>query len=488
MITLITASTAILRHNRRRAADAAAWVRHTVLVLNTIQGIRASFSEVESSQRAYLITGDNAYLEAFDQKVAVIEAWVGDVKALVVDNLAQQERLASLQPPMTARVARLRQAIELRNHEAFGVVQQYVASGVGKREMDKALAVLSQMTAEEQRLLSDRDGAERREEVRYDRTLMALIASAAFLLLGGVWVTSREVVRRQRAVAERDRFFAMSLDMLCVAGMDGYFKWVNPAFEALGYSYDELTTRPFVDFVHPEDVAATIAEVDKLKQGIPTVSFENRYRHKDGTYRWIAWRTMPDPASGSLYATARDITEQKRTEKLLQQHAEQMQALSIVDELTQLNNRRGFIALATQHLRLAARNGKVATVLFLDLDGLKTINDELGHEQGDAAIKAFADVMRETFRAEDILARIGGDEYVALIVDCSDARFPLKRLFDRIASFNDRGSRLYRLSASTGTALFDPGATETIDVLLQRADAAMYDQKRSRPGRGRSLG
>lgn len=374
----------------------------------------------------------------------------------------------------------------MRDHEAFRVVQQYVGSGVGKQEMDKVLALLSDMTAEEQRLLSDRDRAERREELRYDKTLIALIAGAALLLLGGVWVTSREVVLRQRAVAERDRFFAMSLDMLCVAGMDGYFKWVNPAFERLGYSHEELTTRPFVDFVHPEDVAATIAEVDKLKQGIPTVSFENRYRHKDGTYRWIAWKTMPDPDSGTLYATARDITEQKRTEKLLQQHAEQMQALSIIDELTQLNNRRGFIALATQHVRLAARNQKPAVVLFLDLDGLKTINDELGHEQGDAAIKAFADVMRETLRAEDILARLGGDEFVALIVDCPDASFPLKRLFDNIARYNDSGDRPYRLSASSGTALYDPGAPQAIDVLLQRADAAMYAQKRSRPGRGRA--
>lgn len=107
MIALITASSAILRHNRRRAGDAAAWVRHTVGVLSTIDRIRASFSDVESSQRAYLITGVDAYLEAVDQKLAFTEKRVREVRALTADNLSQQERLASLKAHMAARVALL---------------------------------------------------------------------------------------------------------------------------------------------------------------------------------------------------------------------------------------------------------------------------------------------------------------------------------------------------------------------------------------------
>ena len=119
----------------------------------------------------------------------------------------------------------------------------------------------------------------------------------------------------EAAQAERDRLFELSLDLLCTAGIDGYFKRVNPAFErVLGWSTKELTSAPFLDFVHPDDREATVAEVEKLSRGAVTIDFENRYRCDDGTYKWLAWRAMPVPEEGLIFAVARDISAQKEVE------------------------------------------------------------------------------------------------------------------------------------------------------------------------------
>jgi PAS domain S-box-containing protein len=106
-------------------------------------------------------------------------------------------------------------------------------------------------------------------------------------------------------------FFELSIDMLCVAGYDGYFKHLNPAWsQTLGFSPDELMARPYLDFVHPDDRAATVAEASKLARGTRTVHFRNRYECRDGGYRWLAWTAAPSESAELIYAVARDITNE----------------------------------------------------------------------------------------------------------------------------------------------------------------------------------
>ncbi|TMK19651.1 MAG: PAS domain S-box protein, partial [Actinobacteria bacterium] len=115
-----------------------------------------------------------------------------------------------------------------------------------------------------------------------------------------------------------DRFFTLSLDMLATAGFDGYFCALNPAWSrTLGWTIEELQSRPFMEFVHPDDRAATVHETMRLQSGMDSVSFENRYCHRDGTYRWLLWSATAVAEERLYYAVARDVTAYHQVEEEL---------------------------------------------------------------------------------------------------------------------------------------------------------------------------
>jgi len=136
----------------------------------------------------------------------------------------------------------------------------------------------------------------------------------------------RDFAARQRAEAQLERFFQLSLDFLCIAGADGYFKRVSPAVtDILGWSTAEFLRAPYLEFVHPEDLAATTREVGRQAfAGRKVMHFENRYRHKDGSWRVLSWCSMPQP-DGEMYATARDVTELKQAEQKLLETNERLE-------------------------------------------------------------------------------------------------------------------------------------------------------------------
>jgi PAS domain S-box-containing protein len=111
-------------------------------------------------------------------------------------------------------------------------------------------------------------------------------------------------------------FFERSLDLQCVAGLDGYFKRLNPAWTALlGWTVKELSAKPFIDFVHPDDRETTVVEIARLAAGAPASHFQNRYRDRDGSYHWLEWNARPAREHQCIYATARDTTRQKFLER-----------------------------------------------------------------------------------------------------------------------------------------------------------------------------
>jgi len=152
--------------------------------------------------------------------------------------------------------------------------------------------------------------------------------------------------------------------------------------------------------------------------------------------------------------------------------------LSLSDELTGLYNRRGFFTLADQQLKVARRIKKPMLLIYADLNGFKEINDTHGHALGDEALREFSAILKKTFRESDLLARVGGDEFVILITAfrAGKADAYLKRLYRNIEQFNDN-THPYRLSISTGVVGYDPSSPCTLEEILMDADRRMYEEK-----------
>jgi PAS domain S-box-containing protein len=162
---------------------------------------------------------------------------------------------------------------------------------------------------------------------------------------------------RRRAQEELDRFFALSLEMMCVAGFDGYFKRVNPVWQrALGYTESELLARPYMELVHPDDREATTREAQRASEGHDVIYFENRFVHKDGTYRWLLWAATPYVEQQVIYAAAHDITERKAAEETLAQYARDLETTH-----HELEQQAARLAQLVKELELSKRRAEEAT-------------------------------------------------------------------------------------------------------------------------------
>lgn len=157
-----------------------------------------------------------------------------------------------------------------------------------------------------------------------------------------------------------------------------------------------------------------------------------------------------------------------------------LRSLSLIDDLTGLYNRRGFMDLGDQHLRLARRKSRSLTLVYVDLDGFKAVNDAHGHHVGDRGLVKLTEILKATFRGSDIIARVGGDEFAVLALEASgeDAEMLVRRLRAGVDGFNASGGEPFDLSISVGIARYEDASRIRLDELMARADAAMYEEKR----------
>jgi len=297
-----------------------------------------------------------------------------------------------------------------------------------------------------------------------------------------------EQERIGRALRETEEHFRNAFDyaaigMALVSPQGAWLRVNRSLCELVGYREQELLDLNFQAITHADDLGNDLANLYRLMQGeTPTCQVEKRYVHRMGQIVWalnsVSLVRDSDDNPVHFIFQIQDITERKRAEAALQ-------SLSLVDELTGLYNRRGFLAVSEQHLANIRRSESVPVILYADLDGLKEINDSLGHHEGDRALVKAAEIFKETFRSSDTLARFGGDEFVALaaISPEEDAESLMFRLKEAFAACNARRNRPYDLSISVGLAHFDDVDTHSIEDLMARADQAMYEDKRRKRSR-----
>ncbi|GEM_PF-2017723 len=264
--------------------------------------------------------------------------------------------------------------------------------------------------------------------------------------------------------------------------MQGSILSINRAAAlSLGYLPEELLSYSFGKLFPKTDIESFENYLKQLKEK-KSSNGTFKMLTKSGKERfWTYNNVLCENLGGGYYVLshAQDITDLKRAE-------EEIRNLSLTDELTKLRNRRGFIILTEQQIKLVRKEAlqseneqSCLLLLFIDLDGLKAINDRYGHNEGDIAIIESAEVLKACFRDSDILARLGGDEFTVLIVDAKNESEDIirERLNAQIEAANKRLHKPYRLSMSVGMVRIPSNSTASIDELVEYADMVMYEQK-----------
>ena len=237
---------------------------------------------------------------------------------------------------------------------------------------------------------------------------------------------------------------------------------------------------PPAEFMNKNMLDVLPADIsDKYEQGIQ----KSKKTHSSQTVEYSMLIGETDhffearilPLDKQVVIVVRNITPRKIME-------EELKAAIITDELTGLFNRRGFFTLADQQCKMATRNKRTMALVYMDIDHLKIINDELGHGAGDQALKDAAKIFKKSFRKSDIIARIGGDEFTVLLTELSDpstANIIINHLQENIKKHNEQGNLNYELSVTTGIAFYDPEHSCSIGDLLNQADKIMYSHKKT---------
>jgi diguanylate cyclase (GGDEF)-like protein/PAS domain S-box-containing protein len=287
-----------------------------------------------------------------------------------------------------------------------------------------------------------------------------------------------EAALRESEKRYRD-LFENTTDLIQIIAPDGRFLFVNAAWMvSLGYFEEDILRLTIWDIIHPDNLLHCRESFQQVLSGRNMQNIEVTFVTKTGKFILVEGNIncfFRNSEPEYIRCIFHDISDRKRME-------EDLRTMSLRDELTGLYNRRGFITLAEQQLKIADRMKRGLSLLFADLDGMKFINDTFGHQEGDRALIDTTNILKDTFRGSDILARVGGDEFVVLALETNDTYCDLlaDRLKANFDAFNKKGGRDYTLTLSIGIAHYDPENPCSMDDLLKRADNLMYNMKKKK--------
>jgi diguanylate cyclase (GGDEF)-like protein/PAS domain S-box-containing protein len=295
---------------------------------------------------------------------------------------------------------------------------------------------------------------------------------------------ARHREREKSLETERD-FLAAVLEsadaFILVLDSAGRILQVNHAVKlATGYSADDLRGREFVSVLPIGEAAAGLGDsLRGLGEGAAPISFENQWATSTGERLLVAGSLTPlRDAGGALrhvIVTASDITEQRALE-------DELRVLSVRDDMTGLYNRRGFALLAEQRFKDGRRSRSTLTIVYADVDHLTSINDSFGHNAGDIALVLCAQTLEATFRQSDVVARIGGDQFVVLTEDDTrELSTVATRLEQELARRTAASGLRFPVSLAIGFAYSRPPHGLSLDELLQQADEFMHERKHRAP-------
>ena len=265
---------------------------------------------------------------------------------------------------------------------------------------------------------------------------------------------------------------------VCELAADGSVLFANPATCAItGYAPEELAGADWWKLLRVAPADRAMSHTGEDTAGTRLVRMELAIRAKDGSQKVLNWSVSRRPeknsGDGHLVCVGVDITELVRLK-------EELKEMAVTDELTGILNRRGFWSLAGHQLKAAQRDGKDLFLLYADLDNMKTINDTLGHEAGDQALRDTATLLHETFRESDVIGRMGGDEFAVLVASPPgrESRYFIDRLEKNLTGGNKGAAAPIALSC--GVACRRPGDSITLEELISLADSRMYENKKQR--------